>query len=188
MRLIILIFLISGSYTFFTMSVNCWDASSCLQQQMVTFVHASSLLGSTYWREIVMAESCSEALSREIFLHTQSTADMSYRLDTLAKPCWSIMYGRRTIYLVNFIHLAPLMKQIKGLGGRLLWCVDLLTAYDRWLYTLLLCKHRQTDIGKPNAPKFRCTNTDYMRPRVSKELFISESEKLPLRHIVVAHN
>ena len=36
--------------------------------------------------EIVMAERCSEALSREIFLHTQSTADMSYRLDTLAKP------------------------------------------------------------------------------------------------------
>ena len=31
-----------------------------------------------------MAESRSEALSREIFLHTQSTTDMSYRLDTLA--------------------------------------------------------------------------------------------------------
>ena len=87
-----------------------------------------------------------------------------------------------------FIHLAPLMKQIKRSRGRLLWCVDLLTAYDRWLYTLLLCKHSQTDIGKPSAPKFRCTNTEYMRPRVSKELFISESEKLPLRRTVVAHN
>ena len=44
-----------------------------------------------------MAESCSEALSREIFLHTQSTADMSYRMDTLVKPCGSVMYERRTI-------------------------------------------------------------------------------------------
>ena len=35
----------------------------------------------------VMAESCCEELSREIFLHTQSTADISYRLDTLVKPC-----------------------------------------------------------------------------------------------------
>ena len=34
-----------------------------------------------------MAESCPEALSREIFLHIQSIADVSYRLDTLAKPC-----------------------------------------------------------------------------------------------------
>ena len=33
-----------------------------------------------------------------------------------------------------------------------------------------------------------CTNTEYMRPRVSKELFLSESEKLPLWHFVVAHN
>ena len=58
------------------------------EQQVVTFAHASNLLGSTCWREIVMAESRSEALSRrEIFLHTQSTTDMSYRLDTLAKPC-----------------------------------------------------------------------------------------------------
>ena len=56
------------------------------QQQVVTFAHASSLLGSTSCREIVMAESRSEALSREIFLHTQSATDMSYRLDTLAKP------------------------------------------------------------------------------------------------------
>ena len=33
-----------------------------------------------------MAESCSEALSREIFLHTQSsTAEMYHRLDTLVK-------------------------------------------------------------------------------------------------------
>ena len=38
-----------------------------LQQQVVTIAHASSLLGSTCRREIVMAESCSEALSREIF-------------------------------------------------------------------------------------------------------------------------
>ena len=67
------------------------------EQQVVTFAHASSLMASTCWREIVMAESRSEALSREIFLHTQSTTDMSYRLDTLAKPCWSVMYGRRTI-------------------------------------------------------------------------------------------
>ena len=29
---------------------------------------------------------CSEALLREIFLHTQCTADMSYSLDTLVKP------------------------------------------------------------------------------------------------------
>ena len=34
-----------------------------------------------------MAGSGSEALLREGFLHTQSTADMSYRLDTLVKPC-----------------------------------------------------------------------------------------------------
>ena len=34
-----------------------------------------------------MAEGCAEALSREFFLHTQSTTDMYYRLDTLAKPC-----------------------------------------------------------------------------------------------------
>ena len=59
---------------------------------------------------------------------------------------------------------------------------------DRWLYTLLLCIHSQTDIGKLSAPKFMCTNTEYMRPRVSKELFLSESEKLPLWHSVVAHN
>ena len=57
------------------------------KQQVVTFAHASGLLESTCRREIVMAESCSEALSREIFLHTQSTADMSYRMDTLVKPC-----------------------------------------------------------------------------------------------------
>ena len=31
-----------------------------------------------------------------------------------------------------------------------------------------------------------CTNTEYMRPRVSKDLFLSESEKLPLWHLVVA--
>ena len=31
-----------------------------------------------------------------------------------------------------------------------------------------------------------CTNSEYMRPRVSKELFLLESEKLPLWHFVVA--
>ena len=31
-----------------------------------------------------------------------------------------------------------------------------------------------------------CTNSKYMRPRVSKELFLLESEKLPLWHFVVA--
>ena len=36
---------------------------------------------------IVMAESCAEALSKEILLHTQSTGDMYYKLDTLVKPC-----------------------------------------------------------------------------------------------------
>ena len=49
------------------LSQNVW---CCWQQQVVTFAHASSLLGRTCWREIVMAESRSEALSREIFLHT----------------------------------------------------------------------------------------------------------------------
>ena len=66
-------------------------------QQVVTFAHAPGLLESTYWREIVIAESGSEALLRAIFLHTQSTVDMPYRLDTLVKPCWSVMYERRTI-------------------------------------------------------------------------------------------
>ena len=35
-----------------------------------------------------------------------------------------------------------------------------------------------------------CTqlNTEYVRPRVSKELFLSESEHLPLWHFVVANN
>ena len=57
-----------------------------------------------------------------------------------------------------------------------------------WLYTLLLCIHSQTVIGKPSAPKFICTNTKNIWPRVSKELFLSDSEKLSLWHFVVAHN
>ena len=61
-----------------------------------------------------------------------------------------------------------------------------MAAYDRWLYTLLLCIYSQTDTGKPRAPKFMCTNSEYMRPRLSKELFLLESEKLPLWHFVAA--
>ena len=40
----------------------------------------------------------------------------------------------------------------------------------------------------PSAPKFMYTDTEYMRPRVSKELFLLDSEKLPLWHFAVAHN
>ena len=67
-----------------------------------------------------MAERCSEALSREIFLHTQSTADVSYRLDTLANHVEVSCMGEGPFRLLIFIHLAPLMKQIKRSRGRLL--------------------------------------------------------------------
>ena len=62
-------------------------------------------------------------------------------------------------------------------------------ANDRWLYRLLCIHvHSQIDTGKPSAPKFMCANTEYTRPRVSNELCLSQSEKLPLWHSVVAHN
>ena len=61
-----------------------------------------------------------------------------------------------------------------------------MATYDRWLYTLLLCIYSQTDTGKPSAPKFKCTNSEYTRPRLSKELFLLVSEKLPLWHFVAA--
>ena len=65
-----------------------------------------------------MSESCSEALSREIFLHTQSTTDISYRLDTCHVEV-SCM-GEGPFSWLIFVHLAPLMKQIKRSRGRLL--------------------------------------------------------------------
>ena len=65
-----------------------------------------------------MAESRSEALSREIFLHTQSTADMYYRLDTLVKPFSCVV--EEPFDRLIFIRLAPLMKQIKRSRSRLL--------------------------------------------------------------------
>ena len=57
---------VNHSRTVASMRETGWEQ----QQQVVTFAHASSLLGRTCWREIVMAERRSEALSREIFLHT----------------------------------------------------------------------------------------------------------------------
>ena len=49
-----------------------------------------------------------------------------------------------------------------------------------------LCSLYTAKQGKPSVPKFMCTNTECMRPRVSKELFLSESEKLPLWYFTVA--
>ena len=45
---------------------------------------------------------------------------------------------------------------------------------DEYIHYYCVCIHSQTDIGKPSAPKFICINTEYLRPRVSKELFLSE--------------
>ena len=69
----------------------------CKNTQLTASGNVCACVKLACWEQIVMAESCPEALSRENFLHTQSTADMSYSLDTLVKPCWSVMYGRRTI-------------------------------------------------------------------------------------------
>ena len=45
----------------------------------------------------VMAKSCPEALSREIFWHTYSTEDVYFSLETLTKPCSILMHVRRSI-------------------------------------------------------------------------------------------
>ena len=108
-----------------------------LQQQGVTFAHASSLLGSSCWPEIVMAESCPEALSGNIFLHIQSIADMYYRLDTLVKPCWSVMYGRRTInFRINFHPFVSSDEADKAFTRSFVvicWFVDIQAVTDFWV-------------------------------------------------------
>ena len=85
------------------------------------------MLGSRCWREIAVAESCSEALSREVFLHIQPQQtcliDWILWLSHVEVPCM----GEGPFSWLIFIHLAPLMKQIKRSRGRLLWYVDLLT-------------------------------------------------------------
>ena len=45
----------------------------------------------------VMAKSCPEALSREIFWHTYSTKDVYFSLETLTKLCSILMHVRRSI-------------------------------------------------------------------------------------------
>ena len=45
----------------------------------------------------VMAQNCTEALSKEIFWHTYSTKDVYFSLETLAKLCSILMHLRRSI-------------------------------------------------------------------------------------------
>ena len=106
------------------------ESPSLIEQQVVTFAHASGLhcweaLVDSCWREIVLADSCSEALSREIFFcipNQQPTCIIDWILEVF---CMAMAEGPFSRLI--FVHLAPLMKQIKRSRGRLLWYVDLLT-------------------------------------------------------------
>ena len=106
------------------------ESPSLIEQQVVTFAHASGLhcweaLVDSCWREVVLADSCSEALSREIFFcipNQQPTCIIDWILEVFCMAMTEGPFSR-----LIFVHLAPLMKQIKRSRGRLLWYVDLLT-------------------------------------------------------------
>ena len=84
----------------------------------------------------VMAKSCPEALSREIFWHTYSTTDVYFSLETLTKLCSILMQVRRSIWAVNFPSFGHSDEGYKAsTKSFVVWCCcfDIQAVVDFWL-------------------------------------------------------